>query len=181
MLLRLLTIIICFLALSHEQFAYSLVGVEGNTQSPNLPKNNKKSVKNNTKNKKDMSENEVVTTDMLNFPNDDEEEYKMLFDDGFANIVDDSFQTGEEWDVFVNQSDNNEINRKYIAGNSDDYTQMDAIEAEKKTIIDQSLVNKDNISTYRTRIMAYVSLDQMIFDDLFRTAPYGYYVDAIAN
>ena len=181
MLLRLLTIIICFLAFGYGQLAYSLVGIEGSTSSLNLPKSNKKSVKNNTNSDGKITKNEVVTSDILNFPSDDEEEYKMLFDDGFANIVDDSFQTGEEWDVFVNQSAGDEINRKYIAGNSDDYTQMDAIEAEKKTIIDHSLVNKDNISTYRTRIMAYVSLDQMVFDDLFRTAPYGYYVDAIAK
>lgn len=181
MLLRLLTIIICFLTFSYGQFAYSLAGVEGGKPSLNLPKNDKRSVKNNAKSKNEISKNEIAISNVLDFPNDDEEEYKMLFDDGFANIVDDSFQTGEEWDIFVNQTTGNEINHKYIAGNSDEYTQMDAVEAEKKTIIDHSLVNKDNISTYRTRIMAYVSLDQMVFDDLFKTAPYGYYVDAVAK
>ena len=31
---------------------------------------------------------------------------------------------------------------KYIAGNNDEYTQMDALEAEKKTIADKSQINK---------------------------------------
>jgi hypothetical protein len=176
----LLTILFCFLINSSS--VYSLVGVDSNS-NVNLPTNIKKTVNNKQNNN---SNDSILKTgpkpaNIPDFPQDEKEEYKMLFDDGFANIVGDDFQTGEEWDVFVNQTTGNEINNKYIAGNDDNFNQMDALEAEKKTIVDQSLVDKNNITTHRTRVMAYLTLEQMLFDDLFSSVPYGYYVNAIAK
>ena len=192
----------CFF-LKGEHVANSLIGVKDTEQTKKLPglnkgtnnssnKNNKNSnsvfdadlkkskTNNNVKNNNGIVKTGIKPADVPDFPQYDQEEYKMLFDDGFENVVDDKFQFGEEWDIFVNQGVSNEINKKYIAGNDEEYTQMDAVEAEKKTFIDRSLIDKDNISTYRTRIMAYLNLNQMIFDDVFRT-PYGYYLDAVVK
>ena len=180
-----------FLMMFYYNNAISLVGVEGVSTSPNLPtnvpkpepkKNSSKKDKTNQKNTKTGSNKMIQSgekpADLPDFPQVGVEEYKMLFDDGFSNVVESEFQTGEEWDIFVNQNYGNEINKKYAAGNDDEYTQMDVLQAEKKAVIDKSLVDKSNITTHRTRIMAYLTLDQMLFDDLLGSSPYGYYVNS---
>ena len=164
--------------------SYCLVGLENDNSSSNLPNNGthikhesaNKTTQKNKKNKNNMLQTGARPSNIPDFPQIDIDEYKMLFDDGFSNIADEMFQTGEEWDIFITQTAGNDINKKYIAGNNDEYTQMDALEAEKKTIADKSQINKENITTHRTRIMAYSTLDQLLFDDIFGALPYGYYI-----
>ena len=180
-----------FFTMFYYNDGISLVGVEGASTSPNLPTNipkpeqKKVSSKKDKKNQKNTktSSNKMIQSgekpaDLPDFPQVGVEEYKMLFDDGFSNVVESEFQTGEEWDIFVNQNYGNEITKKYIAGNDEEYTQMDVLQAEKKAVIDKSLVDKSNITTHRTRVMAYLTLDQMLFDDLLGSSPYGYYVNS---
>ena len=172
-----------------NQSSYALIGVEEAKKIQPKHLNNKQTdkKKNNKKNNNQKNDNQNITTmqkpsNVPDFPKDDGvEEYKMLFNDGFSNIVEDTFQTGEEWDVFINQTAGNQINELYIAGNDEEYTQMDALTAEKKAVIDHSLVDKNNITTHRTRIMAYLTLDQMLFNDLFGSKPHGYYVTAMTK
>ena len=176
--LKLFLVFFCLLINSHA--ANSLVGVEGGN-TLNLPTNTKAS-----KNKTNDNSDKIIKTgpkpiNIPDFPQDENEDYKMLFDDGFSNVVKNDFQTGEKWDIFVNQAFGNEINNNYIDDNDDDFTQMEALEAEKKTIIDHDLIDKDNITTHRTRIMAYLTLDQILYNDLFGTPDFGYYVDAVAK
>ncbi len=118
-------------------------------------------------------------SDIPDFPQEDLERYNMLFNDGFANTVDSMFEDGKEWDIFVDQTTLNEINKQYIAGNDDIITQMDVIKAEKKTNFDGNIIDKNNITTHRTRIMAYLTLDQMLLADIFGSSPDGYYINAI--
>ena len=177
------------LFLNINQSSYALIGVEEAKKIQPKHLNNKQTdkKKNNKKNNNQKNDNQDITTmqkpsNVPDFPKDDGvEEYKMLFNDGFSNIVEDTFQTGEEWDVFINQTAGNQINELYIAGNDEEYTQMDALTAEKKAVIDHSLVDKNNITTHRTRIMAYLTLDQMLFNDLFGAKPHGYYVTAMTK
>ena len=116
------------------------------------------------------------------FPSDETEiEVQTLFDDGFSNYVDPMFQSGEKWDIFVDQIASNEINRRYKTGNDEVVTQMDAIEAEKNTSSDDDGIDKDQIATSRTRIMAYLTLEQMLFADMFGVAPHGYYVNVVSK
>ena len=189
--------VICFtLTVLFQYSAYSLVGVE-NAKSSNLPgqKNNNKNTNKSNGNKTTQNKNNNSRQQQQNNNNngvlsgekpddvpdwpDDEEEYQMLFDDGFSNFVDESFQGGEEFDVFVNQNVLNKINNEYIAGNDEEITQMKAMTAEKKTMDNQISIDKNNITTHRTRIMAYLTLDQMLFADFFGEAPHGYYVNAM--
>ena len=193
MLLRLCLLFLFFLSSISNNNVHALVGVENSKPSPNLPNNvpqpTKSKVNNNKQQKKQSSttqSNNIVKTgakpsDVPDFPQVGVEGYKMLFDDGFSNIVEDEFQIGEEWDVFINPTAGREIYSNYIAGNDEEYTQMDALQAEKRAVIDGNTINKDNITTHRTRIMAYLTLDQMLFDDLFGVAPHGYYVTAVTK
>lgn len=199
-------LIFCFIFAKTGNNSHSLVGVDGSKQG-SLPmsntiekpkinskkENNKKSIPSNEKNKNNNKDgkNKQQTTrksgiiqgdkpdDVPDFPQDSVEDYKSLFDDGFSNTVLDYYQEGEDFDVFVNQEYSNQINNDYISGNDDDITQMEVIEAEKKTTIDDIDIDKNNITTQRTRVMAYLTLDQMLFADIFGKAPHGYYVNAM--
>ena len=160
--------------------AFSLVGVK------EAKDNSKKKGKNSSgnANKKKKTTDKTLRTgekddDIPDFPSDGVEEYKMLFDDGFSNVVDDEFQTGESFDVFVDAIASNNINKTYMTGNEEFITQMDVVEAEKKTLIDNNSIDKSNITTHRTRIMAYLTLEQMLYADMFGLQPHGYYVNAV--
>lgn len=144
----------------------------------------------NAKNKQDRvffssSEKQIVKSQkddsIPDFPQEDVEKYNMLFDDGFANIIDPMFEGGKEWDTFADQKVLDNINRQYMAGNDEFITQMDVIEAEKKTNFDENVANINNITTHRTRIMAYLTIDQMLLADIFNLAPHGYYISTIVS
>ena len=200
MLFRIFVIFVAYFAFLQKDLV-ALVGLDNDGGSGNIPgsniatKNkpklnksedtNKKTKGKNNKNNKDKKQENnkgVITgakpSNVPDFP-DDEDEYKMLFDDGFSNVVENVYQTGEEFDVFVNQNEANNINKKYFSGNDNDITQMDAINAEKKTMVEQNFIDKNNVKTHRTRVMAYLTLDQMLFADLFGQTPHGYYVNAV--
>ena len=167
--------------------SYSLVGVEEAKKSSLKidKKDNKKRGKNSKDDKKTKSKNVSGlrtgerTDDIPEFPKDGVEEYKMLFDDGFSNVVDDEFQSGESFDVFVDRSASNDINRNHFAGNDEFISQMDVVEAEKKTMIDNNSIDINKVTTYRTRVMAYLTLEQMLYADMFSMKPHGYYVNAV--
>ena len=175
------TIMAIFMSLCCKSFA--LVGVEEvkNSSKKTTAKNanNGKKSQQNKSSKKGPLRTGERTDDIPEFPKDGIEEYKMLFDDGFSNIVDNDFQSGESFDVFVNTQGSNEINRNYYAGNDEFISQMDVVEAEKKTMIDNNSIDLNNVTTYRTRVMAYLTLEQMLYSDMFAMKPHGYYVNAV--
>ena len=115
------------------------------------------------------------------FPEDDKTSYKMLFDNGFANVVSEGFEGGKKWDIFVNQDISNEINRRYMTGNYEEINEMDVIEAEKKTIFDNKKTSEEDLKTYRTRILAYLTEEQMILPDVFLNSEDGFYLNAVLN
>lgn len=188
---RFLFICITFITINLiSRQSYSLVGVENiptqtKTNVPNRkPERNISTNTNKGSNTNKKQANKLLQTgkkpdNIPEFPNDGEKEYKMLFDEGFSNVVDDSFQDGEEWDIFINQESSNELNKKYISGNNNEITQMEVIDAEEKTIVDKIILDKGNINTHRRRVMAYLTLDHMLFADILDQNPHGYYVNAM--
>ncbi|GEM_PF-6016173 len=164
--------------------SFSLVGVEEaknsgkKTEKNDKDKGNKSGKKAQKKNSSGLRTGER-TDDIPEFPKDGVEEYKMLFDDGFSNVVGDDFQSGESFDIFIDQQASNDINRNYFTGNDEFISQMDVVEAEKKTMIDNNSIDINNVTTHRTRVMAYLTLEQMLYADIFAMEPHGYYVNAV--
>ena len=178
--------VVVFFILACPQ-SYSLVGVEEAKKNsskmekkivPDNQKGGKKETKQRSKNTSGLRTGNR-TDDIPEFPKDGVEEYKMLFDDGFSNVIDNEFQGGESFDVFVDRPASNDINKNYFAGNDEFISQMDVIEAEKKTMIDNNSIDVNNVTTYRTRVMAYLTLEQMLYADMFSMKPHGYYINAV--
>ena len=139
--------------------------------------------KNNNKSKKT---NSVVRTGddtkgIPEFPNEKEVYYEKLFDDGFTNSVESYPVIGEYGDNFVSELTSKQINKKYIAGNDNNISQMDALEAEKQGFIEGVKIDRDMVSTERTRIMAYLTQNQIAMDELFEQQPHTYYLSEITN
>ena len=82
-------------------------------------------------------------------------------------------------DIFINQDNSNKIIKQYKRGNNNEITQLDAVEAEKQTIFD-NIANEDKvIETHRTRVMAYLTIEQMLFADISDLMPHGYYINTM--
>lgn len=140
--------------------------------------NNEKKVQEN-KNKKNQLITNEKTDDIPDWPQDDIESYKLLFDDGFSNVVNNIVNEGEQQDIFINQDNLNKIIKQYKRGNNDDITQLDVIEAEKQTIFDYQKDEDKIVGTYRTRVMAYLTIEQMLFADISDLMPHGYYINTM--
>ena len=113
-------------------------------------------------------------------PNENEIVYKMLFDDGFANIVEDYAEMGEYGDNDIDPIDLRSFNRMYKAGNDETNSQMEAMEAEKKTIAGE-MIDKELVDTERTRVLAYLTTDQIDMAGLFNIPSQRAYIAAVAD
>ena len=137
-----------------------------------------------TKNKKTLK-NSVRTGDDMEgipeFPNEKEVYYEQLFDDGFTNSVESYPIISDYGDNFVGNLTSKKINKKYIAGNENNISQMDAVEAEKVNFVDGVKIDKDLVSTERTRVMAYLTQNQIIMDEMFEVQPHTYFLSEITN
>ena len=134
---------------------------------------------------KKTSKNAVRTGDDMEgipeFPNEKEVYYEQLFDDGFTNNVESYPVMSEYGDNFVGSLTSKKINKKYIAGNENNISQMDAVEAEKVNFVDGVKIDRDLVATERTRVMAYLTQNQIIMDELFESKPHTYFLSEITN
>ena len=160
-----------FIFLSGYETA-SMAGTAGNKSKSSGKKNDNK------KSKKVVS---VKPDSMPNFPNEDEKQYQKLFDDTFTNVVEKDFIIGEENDIFISPKTANRYNKKYVNGNNDVLTQIDVIDAEKRTQENGNSIDKDKVNTTRTRVVAHLTLNQMLLDDMFNGQVDAYYVDFVYN
>ena len=149
-----------------------------------LSKEQKKTTKQ-SKNKSSQSSSLIRTGDdtdgIPDFPNEKEVYYEQLFDDGFTNNVESYPVMSEYGDNFIGNNASKKLNKMYIAGNDNNISQMDAIEAEKVNFVDGVKIDKDLVGTERTRVMAYLTQNQMIIDEFFETPRHSYFLSAITN
>ncbi len=115
------------------------------------------------------------------FPQEDNIEYKKLFDNSFTNVVEMEYVLPDDNDIFIAPYTMREINKQIEKGNHDIITQIDAIKAEKKTQENNNDLDKNKISQSRYRVVAFLTLDQMLLSDLFETNPDGYYIDFVKS
>lgn len=165
-------------------FFVSLLGHGSTSIAGTAGSKTKSSNKTNKNESKKGKNNKVVSvkpTNMPDFPNEDEKQYQKLFDDTFTNVVDKDFIIGEENDIFISPKTANKYNKQYINGNNDILTQIDVIDAEKKTQENGNSIDKDKVNTTRTRVAAYLTLNQMLLDDMFDNKIDAYYVDFVYN
>ena len=143
--------------------------------------NNKPSKQTNKKTPKGSVRTGNDTEGIPDFPNEKEVYYEQLFDDGFTNNVESYPMMSEYGDRFIGNIASKKLNKTYIAGNDDNLSQMDAIEAEKVNFVDGVKIDKDLVGTERTRVMAYLTQNQMIIDEFFETPRHSYFLSAITN
>ena len=143
--------------------------------------NNKPSKQENKKTPKGAVRTGDDTEGIPDFPNEKEVYYEQLFDDGFTNNVESYPMMSEYGDRFIGNIASKKLNKTYIAGNDDNLSQMDAIEAEKVNFVDGVKIDKDLVGTERTRVMAYLTQNQMIIDEFFETPRHSYFLSAITN
>lgn len=143
--------------------------------------NNKPSKQANKKTPKGSVRTGDDTEGIPDFPNEKEVYYEQLFDDGFTNNVESYPMMSEYGDKFIGNIASKKLNKTYIAGNDDNLSQMDAIEAEKVNFVDGVKIDKDLVGTERTRVMAYLTQNQMIIDEFFETPRHSYFLSAITN
>lgn len=115
---------------------------------------------------------------MPHFP-DGKQEYKALFDNEFTNFVDKSYLLPDDKDIFISQNTLHRYNEIYKHGNDDEINQIDVIEAEKNTQVDSNDLDEYEIGTHRTRVIAFLTQDQMLLSDMFDSQPDGYYIDMV--
>lgn len=115
---------------------------------------------------------------MPSFP-DGKQEYKALFDNEFTNFVDKSYLLPDDKDVFISQNTLHKYNEIYKHGNDNEINQIDVIEAEKNTQIDSNNLDEYEIGTHRTRVVAFLTQDQMLLSDMFDSQPDAYYIDMV--
>ena len=70
-------------------------------------------------------------------------------------------------------------NEIYKHGNDNEINQIDVIEAEKNTQIDSNNLDEYEIGTHRTRVVAFLTQDQMLLSDMFDSQPDAYYIDMV--
>jgi hypothetical protein len=114
------------------------------------------------------------------FPDDNSKLEIKLADNGFTNNIRPMYDIADKNDIFVDTHGLYAMNNRYIAGNEDDITQMDAIMAEKGEVMEyHGHKREDNQVTHRTRVLAYLTKDQVAFGPVFGESPHGYYYNAV--
>lgn len=114
------------------------------------------------------------------FPDDNSKLEIKLADNGFTNNIHPMYDIADKNDIFVDTHGLYAMNNRYIAGNEDDITQMDAIMAEKGEVMEyHGHKREDNQVTHRTRVLAYLTKDQVAFGPVFSESPHGYYYNAV--
>ena len=114
------------------------------------------------------------------FPDDNSKLEIKLADNGFTNNIHPMYDITDKNDIFVDTHGLYAMNNRYIAGNEDDITQMDAIMAEKGEVMEyHGHKREDNQVTHRTRVLAYLTKDQVAFGPVFSESPHGYYYNAV--
>ena len=169
---------IFFIVLFVSLFGYETTSTAGT--AGNKPTNSSKRSKNGDK-KKNKNVVSVKPDNMPDFPNDEEKQYQKLFDDTFTNVVEKDFILGEENDIFINPKTAKKYNKKYMNGNNDILTQIDVIDAERRTQENGNNIDKDKVNTTRTRVVAPLTLNQMLLDDMFGNGIDAYYIDFVYN
>lgn len=148
-------------------------------------RNNKEYQKQKAQQNKQAEENKKVSLvvhyrpeNMPSFP-DGKQEYKNLFDNEFTNFVDKSYTLPDDKDIFISQNTLHRYNEIYKHGNNEEINQIDVIEAEKKTQVDSNDLDDYEIGTHRTRVVAFLTQDQMLLSDMFDSHPDAYYIDLV--
>ncbi len=114
------------------------------------------------------------------FPEDNEKVEIKLSDDGFTNNIHPMYDIADKNDIFVDTHGLYAMNSRYIAGNEDDITQVDVMMAEKGDVMEyHGHKREDNQVTHRTRVLAYLTKDQVAFGQVFSESPHGYYYNAV--
>ena len=115
---------------------------------------------------------------MPNFP-DGKQEYKSLFDNEFTNVIDKNYIVPDNKDIFISQHQMHDYDRIYKHGSDYDVNQIDVIEAEKNTQVDKNDLDEYKIGTHRTRVLAFLTQDQILLSDMFDSQPDAYYIDLV--
>ncbi|MBR1429180.1 MAG: hypothetical protein IJ590_02905 [Rickettsiales bacterium] len=114
------------------------------------------------------------------FPEDNSKLEIKLADNGFTNNINPMYYIADKNDIFVDTHGLYAMNNRYIAGNEDDITQIDAMMAEKCDVMEyHGHKREDNQVTHRTRVLAYLTKDQVAFGPVFSKSPHGYYYNAV--
>lgn len=114
------------------------------------------------------------------FPDDNSKLEIKLSDNGFTNNIHQMYDIADKNDVFVDTHGLYAMNNRYIAGNEDDITQIDAMMAEKGEVMEyHGHKREDTQVTHRTRVLAYLTKDQVAFGPVFSESPHGYYYNAV--
>ena len=148
-------------------------------------RNNKEYQKQKAQQNKEQEANKKVSLvvhyrpeQMPPFP-DGKQEYKSLFDDEFTNFIDKNYLLPDDKDIFISQNTLHRYNKIYKHGNDNTINQIDVIEAEKSTQIDSNDLDEYEIGTHRTRVVAFLTQDQMLLSDMFDSQPDAYYIDMV--
>ena len=131
---------------------------------------------------KEVKEEKIVPrpNNVPPFPDDNSKLEIKLADNGFTNNIHPMYDIADKNDIFVDTHGLYAMNSRYIAGNEDDITQMDAIMAEKGEVMEyHGHKREDNQVTHRTRVLAYLTKDQVAFGPVFSESPHGYYYNAV--
>ena len=131
---------------------------------------------------KEIKEEKIVPrpNNVPPFPDDNDKLEIKLSDDGFTNNIRQMYDIADKNDVFVDTRELYSMNNKYIAGNDDDITQVDAILAEKGDVMEYHGHKRDNLqTTHRTRVLAYLTKDQLNMGRVFSESPHGYYYNEL--
>lgn len=114
------------------------------------------------------------------FPDDNSKLEIKLADDGFTNNIHPMYDIADKNDIFVDTHGLYAMNNRYIAGNEDDITQVDAMLAEKGEVMEYHGHKREDMQvTHRTRVLAYLTKDQVAFGQVFSESPHGYYYNAV--
>ena len=114
------------------------------------------------------------------FPDDNSKLEIKLADNGFTNNIHPMYDIADKNDIFVDTHGLYAMNSRYIAGNEDDITQVDAMMAEKGDVMEYHGHKREDLqTTHRTRVLAYLTKDQVAFGPVFSESPHGYYYNAV--
>ena len=131
---------------------------------------------------KEVKEEKIVPrpNDVPPFPEDNSKLEVKLADDGFTNNIYPMYNVADKNDIFVDTYKLYAINNRYIAGNEDNITQVDVMLAEKGDVMEYRGHKREDMQvTNRTRVLAYLTKDQVAFGPVFSESPHGYYYNAV--
>ena len=131
---------------------------------------------------KEVKEEKIVPrpNNVPPFPEDNSKLEIKLADNGFTNNIHPMYDIADKNDIFVDTRELYAMNNRYIAGNEDDITQIDAMMAEKGDVMEYHGHKREDMQvTHRTRVLAYLTKDQVTFGPVFSESPHGYYYNAV--